>query len=56
MDLQYKVDMYFSKCKQIDIPPLQLHFELNDLTFFYRAVNEPSGVARGGGGGDGGEK
>ena len=33
--IRYSLDKYFSKCKQIDIPPLQLHFELNDLMFFF---------------------
>ena len=36
----YSIDKYFSKCKQIDIPPLQLHFELNDLMFFYKIVRK----------------
>ena len=44
VDLQYNVDMHFSRCMQIDIPPMQLHFELNDLTFFYRTVNETISV------------
>ena len=38
--IRYSIDKYFSKCKQIDIPPLQLHFELNDLMFFYKIVRE----------------
>ena len=26
--IRYSIDKYFSKCKQIDIPPLQLHFAM----------------------------
>ena len=40
--IQYSIDKYFSKCKQIDIPPLQLHFELNDLIFFIRLLGSLS--------------
>ena len=40
--IRYSIDKYFSKCKQIDIPPLQLHFELNDLMFFIRLLGSLS--------------
>ena len=38
--VRYSINMYFLRFKQIDIPPLQLHFELNDLVFSYKIVNE----------------
>ena len=34
----YTDDLYVIRCKQADILPLQLHFELNDLLFFYKIV------------------
>ena len=32
----YTDELYAIRCKQADILPLQLHFELNDLVFFYK--------------------
>ena len=35
----YTDDLYAIRCRQADILPLQLHFELNDLLFFYKIVH-----------------
>ena len=34
----YTDELYAIRCKQADILPLQLHFELNDLVFFYKII------------------
>ena len=36
----YTDELYAIRCKQADILPLQLHFELNDLVFFYKIIYE----------------
>ena len=37
-DYSYTDELYAIRCKQADILPLQLHFELNDLVFFYKII------------------
>ena len=32
--------MYYSKCKETDLLPLSKHFELNDLLFFHKIINQ----------------
>ena len=34
----YTDELYVIRCKQADMLPLQLHFELNDLVFFYKII------------------
>ena len=41
----YTDDVYAIRCKQANILPLQLHFELNDLLFFYKIVSNLIPVA-----------
>ena len=36
----YSDEIYAIRCRQVDILPLQLHFELNDLVFFYKIIYE----------------
>ena len=36
----YSPEVYKRKCKQVDILPLASKFDLNDLVFFYKIVNE----------------
>ena len=36
----YSDEIYVIRCRQVDILPLQLHFELNDLIFFYKIIYE----------------
>ena len=36
----YSDEIYAIRCRQVDILPLQLHFELNDLIFFYKIIYE----------------
>ena len=35
----YPPDLYIKKCKQVDILPLSQKFDLNDLIFFHKVVN-----------------
>ena len=34
----YSDEVYAIRCRQANILPLQLHFELNDLVFFYKII------------------
>ena len=34
----YSDDIYATRCRQANILPLQLHFELNDVVFFYKII------------------
>ena len=34
------VATYYSKCKEVNILPLSKHFEVNDLIFFHKILNE----------------
>ena len=34
----YSDELYALRCKQIDILPLQQHFDINDLLFFHKIV------------------
>ena len=36
--LSYSDEVYAIRCRQANILPLQLHFEVNDLVFFYKIV------------------
>ena len=36
----YSDEIYGIRCRQMDVLPLQLHFELNDLVFFYKIIYE----------------
>ena len=35
---RYSDEVYAIRCREVNILPLQLHFELNDLVFFYKIV------------------
>ena len=35
---RYSDEIYAIRCREVNILPLQLHFELNDLVFFYKIV------------------
>ena len=35
-EFSYSVELYITKCKQVDILPLNLKFDLNDLIFFHK--------------------
>ena len=34
------ISTYYSKCKETDLLPLSKHFELNDLLFFHKIINQ----------------
>ena len=34
----YSLEVYISKCKQVDIPPLSLRFNFNDMNLFHEIV------------------
>ena len=34
----YSVELYALRCKQLEILPLQQHFDLNDLLFFHKII------------------
>ena len=36
----YSDEVYAIRCRQTNILPLQLHFELNDLVFFYKIIHK----------------
>ena len=36
----YSYSTYYSKCKETDLLPLSKHFELNDLLFFHKIINQ----------------
>ena len=36
----YSDEVYAIRCRQANILPLQLHFELNDLVFLYEIIYE----------------
>ena len=36
----YSPEIYLQKCKDIDILPLSKNFDLNDLLFFHKIINE----------------
>ena len=35
---RYSDEIYTIRCREANILPLQLHFELNDLVFFYKII------------------
>ena len=35
----YSADLYVKKCRQVDILPLSLKFDLNDLLFLHKVIN-----------------
>ena len=39
-DCSYPQELYFQKCKSIDLLPLSLRFDLNDLLFFHKVIND----------------
>ena len=39
-NLSYSPDQYISKCKAVNILPLSLKFDLNDLLFFHKVLND----------------
>ena len=40
----YSPDIYFQKCKEMDILPLSLKFDLNDLIFFHKVLNDLTAI------------
>ena len=41
----YSPEIYFQKCKDIDILPLSLKFDLNDLLFFHKVLNDLTAIS-----------
>ena len=39
-DRSYSPEVYIKKCKEVDILPLSSKFDLNDLIFFHKVVND----------------